>query len=67
MLTETKKYIMPMKVTRFPLKKVVVMVLLMILLTKVLVYVMATHMKEDRTHQEGLPNLTQDTAQRFMI
>ena len=42
LLTETKEYLMPMKVTVFPFKKVVAMVLLMILLTKVMVYVMTT-------------------------
>ena len=54
LLTETKEYLMPMKVTVFPFKKVVAMVLLMILLTKVMVYVMAMHMTEDRTDQRNL-------------
>ena len=42
LLTETKEYLMPMKVTVFLFKKVVAMMLLMILLTEVLVYVMKT-------------------------
>ena len=67
LLTETKKYIVPMKVTLFPFKKVVVMMLLMFLLTRVLVYVMVMHKKEDRTDQEDLPNLTQNTAKKSMI
>ena len=54
MLTKTKEYLMPMKVTVFPFKNVVAMVLLMILLTKVMVYVMAMHMTEDRTDQRSL-------------
>ena len=54
LLTETKEYLMPMKVTVFLFKKVVAMVLLMILLTKVMVYVMAMHMTEDRTDQRSL-------------
>ena len=66
LLTETKKYIMTMKVMLFPFKKVVMM-LLMFLLTRVLVYVMVMHKKEDRTDQEDLPNLTQNTAKKSMI
>ena len=42
LLTETKELLMPMKVTVFLFKKVVLMMQLMILLTEVLVYVMKT-------------------------
>ena len=40
LLTETKDYLMPMKVKVFLFKKAVAMMLLMILMTEVLVYVM---------------------------
>ena len=67
LLTETKKYIILMKVTLVQFKKVVVMVLLTFLLTRVLVYVMVMLKKEDRADQEGPPNLPQNTAKRSMI
>ena len=43
LLTETKKYIILMKVTLVQFKKVVVMVLLTFLLTRVLMYLMVMH------------------------
>ena len=51
----------------FPSKKVSLGVLFMFQLTKVLMYMMVMHKTDDRTDQEGLPNPTQNTAQRFMI
>ena len=66
MLTKIKKYIMLMMML-FQFKKVVVEVPFMFQLTKVLLFMKVMHKTEDRTDQEGLPNPTQNTAQRFMI
>ena len=67
LLTEIKEDIMLRMVMLFPSKKVMVGVLFMFQLTKVLMYMMVMHKTEDRTDQEGLPNPTLNTAQRFMI
>ena len=66
LLTEIKEGIILRMVMLFPSKKVMG-VLFMFQLTKVLMYMMVMHKTEDRTDQEGLPNPTQNTAQRFMI
>ena len=57
-----------MKVMKlFPFKKVVALVLLMILLTKVMVYVMAMHMTEDRTDQRSLRMQTMEGMAQYIL
>ena len=63
MLTKTKEYSMPMMMTLYLLKKLVVTVLFVLQSTKVMVYVMILHKTEVRTD----PNPTRNTAQKFMI
>ena len=67
LLTEIKEGIILRMVMLFPSKKVMVGVLFMFQLTKVLMYMMVMHKTKDRTDREGLPNPTQNTAQRCMI